>query len=56
MSKKVIDSDTIRAVETALYRVPNEQSLEDATQSFDTLEIIALTAKSDDGHRGLGLT
>ncbi|QCS44926.1 mandelate racemase/muconate lactonizing enzyme family protein [Natrinema versiforme] len=49
-------TDTVRSVDTSLYRVPNEQALEDATQSFDTLEIVALTAESDAGHAGLGFT
>ncbi|WP_120246512.1 mandelate racemase/muconate lactonizing enzyme family protein [Halopiger aswanensis] len=56
MSESAASTGTIQTVETALYRVPNEQTLEDATQSFDTLEIVALTAESDDGHRGLGFT
>lgn len=56
MSDSAANAGTIRTVETALYRVPNEQTLEDATQSFDTLEIVALTAESDDGNRGLGFT
>lgn len=49
-------ADTIRTAETDLYRVPNEQALEDATQSFDTLEIVSVTVESEDGLRGLGFT
>lgn len=56
MNESTSSVGSIEAVDTSLYRVPNEQTLEDATQSFDTLEIVALTAESDDGHRGLGFT
>ncbi|KYH24742.1 D-gluconate dehydratase [Halalkalicoccus paucihalophilus] len=56
MSEPAASAGSIRTVDTSLYRIPNEQTLEDATQSFDTLEIVALTAESDDGHRGLGFT
>lgn len=49
-------TNTIRTADTNLYRVPNDQALEDATQSFDTLEVIAITLESEDGHRGLGFT
>ncbi|WP_436928998.1 mandelate racemase/muconate lactonizing enzyme family protein [Halosimplex halobium] len=47
---------SVRDVETRLYRVPNEESLEDATQSFDTLEVVALLARDDEGREGLGFT
>lgn len=56
MSEPASDAGSIRTVDTSLYRVPNEQTLEDATQSFDVLEIVAITAESDAGHRGLGFT
>lgn len=56
MSGPASGASSIRTVDTDLYRVPNEQTLEDATQSFDTLEIVALTAESNNGHRGLGFT
>lgn len=56
MSESASGAGSIKTVDTSLYRVPNEQTLEDATQSFDTLEIVALTAESDNGHRGLGFT
>ncbi|NHN49417.1 mandelate racemase/muconate lactonizing enzyme family protein [Halostella sp. JP-L12] len=56
MSDTATSAGTVRSVDTELYRVPNEQALEDATQSFDTLEIVAVVAESDDGHRGLGFT
>jgi len=49
-------TDSIRTVDTSRYRVPNEQVLEDATQSFDTLEVVAVTAESEAGHTGLGFT
>lgn len=47
---------TIRTAETGLYRVPNEEALEDATQSFDTLEIVTVTLETPDGERGMGFT
>ncbi|MDL5363391.1 mandelate racemase/muconate lactonizing enzyme family protein [Halalkalicoccus sp. NIPERK01] len=56
MNESASSVGSIRTIDTSLYRVPNEQTLEDATQSFDTLEIVALTAESDGGHRGLGFT
>jgi L-alanine-DL-glutamate epimerase-like enolase superfamily enzyme len=46
---------TINTVETSLYRIPNAEVLEDATQSFDTLEVVAATIESE-GERGLGFT
>ncbi|ADJ13857.1 mandelate racemase/muconate lactonizing enzyme family protein [Halalkalicoccus jeotgali] len=56
MSEPTAGAGTIRTAETSLYRIPNEQTLEDATQSFDVLEIVSLTVESDEGHRGLGFT
>lgn len=56
MTDAAANAGTIRTVDTSLYRVPNEHALEDATQSFDALEIVALSAESDDGERGLGFT
>lgn len=41
---------------TALYRVPNEESLDDATQSFDALELIVVALETESGTDGLGFT
>lgn len=38
-----------------LYGVPNDESLDDATQSFDELELVVVDIETDDG-RGLGFT
>lgn len=42
-------------VRTALYGVPNEESLDDATQSFDELELIVVRVETDEGE-GMGFT
>ena len=42
-------------VDVELYGVPNEESLNDATQSFDELELIVVEVETDDGP-GLGFT
>ncbi|MFC7018779.1 MULTISPECIES: mandelate racemase/muconate lactonizing enzyme family protein [Haloarcula] len=47
---------TVTDLETGLYRVPNEEALEDATQSFDALELVVASVTTDDGHSGLGFT
>jgi L-alanine-DL-glutamate epimerase-like enolase superfamily enzyme len=39
-----------------LYGVPNEESLDDATQSFDELELVVVELECDDGTEGLGFT
>ena len=41
---------------TGLYGVPNEEPLDDATQSFDELELIVVEVACDDGSEGLGFT
>lgn len=41
---------------TGLYGVPNEESLDDATQSFDELELVVVEVECDDGSGGLGFT
>jgi L-alanine-DL-glutamate epimerase and related enzymes of enolase superfamily len=41
---------------TGLYGVPNEEPLDDATQSFDELELVVVEAECDDGTEGLGFT
>lgn len=40
----------------SLYTIPNEESLDDATQSFDTLELIVVRIKLTDGVVGTGFT
>lgn len=42
-------------VRTALYGVPNEESLDDATQSFDELELLVVYVETDDSE-GMGFT
>lgn len=46
----------IADIETGLYGIPNEESLDDATQSFDELELVVTEVETDDGGRGLGFT
>ena len=41
---------------TGLYGVPNEESLDDATQSFDELELVVVEVECDDGSEGVGFT
>jgi L-alanine-DL-glutamate epimerase-like enolase superfamily enzyme len=41
---------------TGLYGVPNEESLDDATQSFDELELVVVELECDDGTGGTGFT
>jgi L-alanine-DL-glutamate epimerase-like enolase superfamily enzyme len=41
---------------TGLYGVPNEESLDDATQSFHELELVVVEVECDDGTEGLGFT
>ncbi len=41
---------------TGLYGVPNEESLDDATQSFDELELVVVEVECDDGTEGVGFT
>ncbi|MFA9518053.1 mandelate racemase/muconate lactonizing enzyme family protein [Halopenitus sp. H-Gu1] len=47
---------TITSVETGLYGIPNEEALEDATQTFDELELITAVLETSDGDRGVGFT
>lgn len=42
-------------VDVNLYGVPNEESLDDATQSFDELELVVVDVETDDGP-GMGFT
>ncbi|MFC6734208.1 MULTISPECIES: mandelate racemase/muconate lactonizing enzyme family protein [unclassified Haladaptatus] len=46
----------VAAVTTALYGVPNEEALADATQSFDELELVVVEVELEDGTEGLGFT
>jgi L-alanine-DL-glutamate epimerase-like enolase superfamily enzyme len=45
----------ITDVRTALYGIPTEESLNDATQSFDELELIIVRIETDEG-KGMGFT
>lgn len=47
---------TITAIETGLYGIPNEEALEDATQTFDELELVTAVIETSDGARGVGFT
>lgn len=40
----------------SLYGIPNEESLDDATQSFDRLELVVATLTTTDGVEGTGFT
>lgn len=46
----------VTGVRTELYGVPNEESLDDATQSFDELELVVVEVETGDGTGGLGFT
>lgn len=46
---------TVTDLETALYGIPNEESLDDATQSFDELELVVVRLSTTDS-KGLGFT
>lgn len=47
---------TITDVSTGLYRIPNDHALEDATQSFDILELVTARVTRSDGSEGIGFT
>jgi L-alanine-DL-glutamate epimerase-like enolase superfamily enzyme len=47
---------TVTELETAVYRIPNKEALEDATQSFDALELVVARVETSDGFSGLGFT
>lgn len=47
---------TIDDCTVSLYGVPNEESLDDATQSFDRLELVVATLTTTDGVEGMGFT
>lgn len=40
----------------SLYSIPTNESLDDATQSFDTLELVVVRVETNSGEKGLGLT
>lgn len=46
---------TVTGIETMLYGIPNEESLDDATQSFDELELVVVTLSTPESD-GLGFT
>lgn len=46
----------VSAVETSVYGIPNEDPLEDATQSFDELELVVVRIETSDGITGTGFT
>lgn len=46
----------ITEIRTDLYGVPNEESLDDATQSFDELELVVTEIETDTGETGVGFT
>ncbi|MGM0606694.1 MAG: mandelate racemase/muconate lactonizing enzyme family protein, partial [Halobacteriota archaeon] len=46
----------VSEIRTGLYRIPNETTLEDATQSFDSLELITAELITETGERGIGFT
>lgn len=47
---------TVTAIETGLYGIPNEEALEDATQTFDELELVTAIIETSKGVRGVGFT
>lgn len=47
---------TITAVETGLYGIPNDHVLEDATQTFDELELVTAIVETSAGVQGVGFT
>ena len=47
---------TIESVETGLYGIPTEEALEDATQTFDELELVVVEVRTSTGGTGVGFT
>ncbi|WP_101296826.1 mandelate racemase/muconate lactonizing enzyme family protein [Halegenticoccus soli] len=47
---------TITDIETGLYGIPNDEALEDATQTFDELELVTAFVETSEGCRGVGFT
>jgi L-alanine-DL-glutamate epimerase-like enolase superfamily enzyme len=47
---------TITTIETGLYGIPNAEALEDATQTFDELELVTATVETSEGVQGVGFT
>lgn len=46
----------ISGCRVSLYTIPTGKSLDDATQSFDTLELIVVRVESDTKDNGVGFT
>jgi L-alanine-DL-glutamate epimerase-like enolase superfamily enzyme len=46
----------VTGMRTGLYGVPNEESLDDATQSFHELELVVVELDCEDGTEGVGFT
>jgi L-alanine-DL-glutamate epimerase-like enolase superfamily enzyme len=47
---------SITNVETGVYGIPNEEVLEDATQTFDELELVTCAVETSAGATGVGFT
>lgn len=47
---------SITNIETGIYVIPNEETLEDATQTFDKLELITAIVETSSGVEGVGFT
>lgn len=47
---------TVSDVTTDLYRIPTSEALEDATQTFDTLELVVVRVETSAGAEGVGAT
>ena len=46
----------VTELRTGLYGIPNDEPLDDATQSFDELELVVVELECDDGTGGVGFT
>ena len=47
---------TVTTLRTDVYAIPNDRALDDATQSFHTLELVVVELETDDGANGMGFT
>lgn len=47
---------TVTSLDASLYRVPAAEAHDDATQSFDALELVIAEVDCDDGTTGIGFT
>lgn len=52
----MVTISTITDVTTGLYGIPNEEALEDATQTFDELELVVARIETSEGIEGIGMT